>query len=563
MKTRLEREERAVGLLFAGTLISFGGYYELVSALVSIGLLLCLWRMQKKAGQLELPWNFRFAVLCLIPLAALFSLFYAVDWGEAFLGWIKFVPLPLFALAAAQLAKEKRLFLLSCIPGLAAVMTVISVLGWFTPAKTFFFQAGRLCGFWTYANTWALLLLIAVVVLCEKGKMDKKDSILFLICLGGIILTGSRGTFLISAFYLIFAFLTKAAMRKRLAALCFAVMSAAALFLLVSGNVQSFGRIFTLVSHNSTFWGRLLYSYDALHMIKDFPLGMGYRGYYFVQGTYQTGDYAVMHVHNEFLQCALDFGLFCAVLAAAAAILALSSKQISPMQRKILLVCLIHSLFDFDFQFLAVGMICILCMELETKKVLNRQKTVCLLSAGLMAVQLYGASFLGLQAVGAKAAAEWIYPGQTLAQTEQMQLSHDTGEKELLAERIGKRNKYCAAVYKVKAELAAAKKDFINMKQYGREAIKRDRYNELVYEDYLKNLSLALDYYVRIGDQKMVRQFLNHTAKTKDLIGQAEAAASPLAFKTRDNPAIVLSEQYDRYLEKMNDVWEEAKDGDR
>lgn len=554
-----EPTKNMLAIFLAGTLIAFGGLPEWVSAAVSIGLLIWLFWKERQTKSLIYPCGFGFIALCLVPVFAVVTLFYAVDRGEALQGVIKFLPLPLFAMAAWQGEREMRVQTLEIVPTVAVGMTIVSALCAFTPAKDFFFQANRLGGFFQYPNSYGLLLLIAIMILCHRPVLGKKEIAELLVCIVGIVLTGSRSVFVMLATYLLIALVVKKALRKQLAVITAVAAGSMAAALILTGNTQSFGRILTAAGHSSTFWGRLLYARDALFMVKEFPMGMGYRGYYFVQGSFQTGNYAVMHVHDELIQCALDFGIPCAACIAAALGISLFSRRISALQRTILIVIALHSLFDFDLQFLAMDMIVILCMDLGELKAVRRKSLAGAIGVVLMALQVYSFVFLGLEAIGAERAAMKLYPGLTLTQAEWAQQSQDFEERERLADSILKRNDYCAAAYKVKAENAAEKQDFAAMERYARQAIQRDPYNDAAYRDYVGALSVALDYYVRTGNQGKVLEFLAKAANTRELMRQAEAKALPLAFKLKDQPAIELPDAYKEYLKELENLLEDME----
>ncbi len=553
---RPNKTKNALAAFLTGTLLVFGGGPEWVSTAVSIGLLAWLFFQTARTKELAYPRSFGFIALCLIPVFAALALFYAVDRGEALLGAMKFLSLPIFAIAAVQEGQEKREQALEWIPPVAAGMTVVSAACAFTPAKAFFFQADRLGGFFQAPNTYGLFLLIAIVILCHKPALDKWKIAELFVCIVGIILTGSRSIFVMLAVYLAVALVVKKSMRKLLLGICATVTGGVALALILTGNVQSFGRILTAFGQHSTFWGRMLYARDALPMLEQFPMGMGYRGYYFAQGSFQTGDYAVMHVHNELLQCALDFGIPCGICLVIAIGISLFSKRVPALQRTILILIVLHSLFDFDLQFLAMDMILILCMDLGTPGTIRRKSLAYAAGGVLLALQIYGFFFLGLEAIGAQQAAIKLYPGLTLAQAEWMQWSQDWEEREQLADKILSRNHYCAAAYKIKAENAAQRKDFTAMERYARQAIKRDPYNDAAYKDYIRDISLALDYYVRAGNRGKVLEFLTKAANTDELMRQAEARASALAFKIKDRPTIELPDEYNEYLKELESLLE-------
>ncbi len=83
-----------------------------------------------------------------------------------------------------------------------------------------------------------------------------------------------------------------------------AAVAAVALFLTVAavwGNPELLRRFLVLPIKSSTFRERLLYARDVLPVIFTHPLGLGYQGYLYLQGSFQTGVYQTRFVHNELL----------------------------------------------------------------------------------------------------------------------------------------------------------------------------------------------------------------------------------------------------------------------
>ena len=114
---------------------------------------------------------------------------------------------------------------------------------------------------------------------------------------------------------------------------------------------------FTNISFGaSTFLGRILYVQDALPLILKHPFGLGYYGYYFIQQSVQTGVYTVVNAHNELIQILLDAGVIPAVFMGAAVLRSVFTKRTQSRNRIVLSIMILHSLFDYDFQFLAMGL---------------------------------------------------------------------------------------------------------------------------------------------------------------------------------------------------------------
>ena len=93
--------------------------------------------------------------------------------------------------------------------------------------------------------------------------------------------------------------LTRKRLRIPLMLLLAACVAAALLFVAITGNQDTIGRFLTISLESSTLMGRLLYYRDVLPVILKHPFGLGYMGYYYAQGGFQTGVYATKFVHNE------------------------------------------------------------------------------------------------------------------------------------------------------------------------------------------------------------------------------------------------------------------------
>lgn len=122
----------------------------------------------------------------------------------------------------------------------------------------------------------------------------------------------------------------------------------------ITGNQDTIGRFLTISLESSTLMGRLLYYRDVLPVILKHPFGLGYMGYYYAQGGFQTGVYATKFVHNELLQFAVDVGWIPTLLFAFALLRRLLARKTPAMQRMLLFAICAHSMLDFDLQFLSI-----------------------------------------------------------------------------------------------------------------------------------------------------------------------------------------------------------------
>jgi len=191
----------------------------------------------------------------------LISILWAVDSGMAFIGFIKILPLPLFMLVIMQKSESKRRCI-EVLPVSMAVMTVISaIVVLFSPRNEFFAPAGRLSGFLQYSNTFALLLLVSVVIIASKEKHSAADYMCLPALIVGIILSGSRTVFILTILaVLVLIFISKNKKLKIfLGSITVLTTVAAVIYVLVTENLDSIGRFLSVSFAESTFVGRLLY----------------------------------------------------------------------------------------------------------------------------------------------------------------------------------------------------------------------------------------------------------------------------------------------------------------
>ena len=152
--------------------------------------------------------------------------------------------------------------------------------------------------------------ILAEVFNINCPASSAKNLILTAVLMVLVFLTGSRTVFIFLGLTVIaFFFTLKNKKLKRNLLIIFGGMvlvSVAVVF--ITDSVQTVGRFLTISLESSTFLGRILYYLDALPVILKHPFGLGYYGYYFSQGTFQTGVYSVAFVHNSALQFLLDVG---------------------------------------------------------------------------------------------------------------------------------------------------------------------------------------------------------------------------------------------------------------
>ena len=536
----------------------WGGFYEAVSCVFAIFLAGYLLYSAGRTGGLTLRVNLTWIAVLVLTLMYGISAVWAVDHGMAVFGFAKFLPLSLFALVLMQEKAEARAKLLDMVPISGCLMTALSfVLSRIPALEKYFLVNGRLAGFFQYPNAFALFLIAGVVILAGKDTWSKMQLSGYVILLIGIALTGSRTAFVILLITMLGVSIFHKNRRIRVALLLLlAVMVAVTgLYAVLTGNVSNVGRYLTSSFHASTFLGRLLYFKDALPVILKHPFGLGYMGYYYLQGSFQTGVYSVMNIHNEFLQVLLDIGWVPAVLIAAAVVKSFMKKETGLTGRTLLFAICGHSMFDFDLQFIVIGFVLLLAMDLETGKVWKNCKKMWLrIAAGiLIVVNCWLGIASGLYRTGNLKAAVTVYPGCTGAWLGMLSKAEDTEEMGELADKILFWNQSVSLAHSAKARLAYAEGDFEAMIEYKRKAIALARYELEEYLDYFDMLYTGIRLYAEAGDENSALYCRKKLLEIPDMLKEVLEGTDALAFRIHDKPELELPEEYKKAIESLKD----------
>ena len=526
-----------------------GLFHEWLSALVTLLLLFLIGNTVHHNQKMTISSTPLLLVSMLLPLAFVLTSFWAVDRGMAWFGVLKFLPLPLFTLLLAQVSGSTRKKMLRTIPWTAAVMTILAGALSFIPSLApFFLVNGRLAGFFQYPNSYAVYLLVGTTLILTQEGRRFREYILLLILLGGIAWSGSRAVMLLLAMALILCSILAPSKKNRLENLSLTILCALAVILYLLGrNSWEFAAAFSsLTRRSSTVIGRLLYDRDALPVILRHPLGLGYLGYAFKQGSFQTGVYTVTHVHNDFFQILLDIGWLPFVVCVWAMITGL--RRADRGTRIAASVLLAHSLVDFDLQFVALDFVLILLLmpENENRHTVSLNQAAMLACACLIGVfSLWLGSSSFLHYIGQEEAALRIYPRNTFAALTLMSEADGTKDRAAYAEKILTWNTSCAQAYRVRARTAFSQGDIEGMIQYAEAGIKCSRYELDGYLDYFDMLSYAITMFRQVGDGYSEAYCCSRLASIPKMLKEVKETTSPLAWRITDQPELNLPEEYE------------------
>ena len=529
----------------------FNEYLSILSGLVFAVFILVKFKAE---GELTLKIGLTSIAVFGIVLFYGLSAFWAVDGGSAVLGFAKFLPILLFLILI--IANPHYKDFLNTLPPFAAAMTLISaLLMQFDAFEEYFSVAGRLSGFFQYSNTFALFLLVSLITLATKGKIEKYEYLYFPIIIFGILYSGSRTVFVLTALTVAsFVFLIKNKKIKYLILGFFAlsVLAITAVVLFADEN-SVFGRFLTISLSQSTFVGRFLYFYDALPIILKHPFGTGYLGYCFMQQSIQTGVYSVRFIHNDFLQLLLDIGWIPTAVFVAAVVKSFFKKGTPLKCRLILFVISAHACFDFDLQFIAVFMIFIACMDTESGKEIkiNYMKCALPLLCVTSAFMLYMFIPQTLLAFGDIETSYKMYPFSDETKIEMLTQTEDIEDVNRIADEILEGNECVSLAYSAKSRYYYSLGDFANMMRYKDLAIEYAPFSTEEYEDYLYMLLIGVQLYGEAGDSDSAEYCKDQLLAVYDDFKNMGTRLSTLGKKIKDQPNFELSEELTECLNEM------------
>lgn len=533
----------------------FGGFYLWASALTTVVLTGILAVLGKTQGKLVIRWNGGMMVFTLLPLAYLVTSVWAVDPGQAWMGFVKYLPAPLFYVLLMQTTRDQREQVLGLLPLGGVAMVVVTGVLQFVPALQPWLQVNaRLAGLFQYPNSFAIYLLCLSILLLKSSFPVKLRLLCLTVLLVGVVISGSRTTLALAVLtggVLLVLHLRQHGSVKRLLLPLSGVLVVSALFFLTAGH-SVWQRFLVNPLESSTFLGRLLYAKDALLASFSHPFGLGYGGYFFVQGSFQTGVYSVQYVHNELLQLVMDVGWIPAVLLAV--YLVWVWWRSDGVCRLCLGTLLLHSLFDFDLQFLSLVFLLVLLshagVERPDSRLFRRRHPV----AGRAVVLIGAALSVAAAVVDTSYYAQqpdltlWLYPVHTQSQLYYLVQQNEVKGLEVLADAILSHNSYVALAYDAKANVAYAKGDGQSVIRYKQKAISLAPYTMAEYEDYGEKLFQLMTLYQQAGMADSAQTCRQCLLEIPTLLEQVEENTSPLAWKIADKPDLEPSPALQEYL---------------
>lgn len=456
-----------------------------IAMLCNGALLILVWMSTKHIRLLSSTMSVMF--LAVMAVGAVCNLKIGLDPDASWMGVLRLCGWMLFALLVLQWPLEQRRRLLMCVPVSGAVAVAVSLLAGLNPVwRPFFYEAGRLAGPFQYANSFALFLLIGLMMLPPVLPRLLWGGITLLL-LFGIVATGSRSGLILLVLWLAFVLVRHHQACRVLPLLGIVAIAGIALALWNDGWV--FVR-FLKADNLSTVWGRLLYNKDGIHLLLQRPLGVGYLGWFYLQRMIQTGVYNVRYVHNDWLQMALDYGLPAALAFLGLVVWRLRKGVLCPMAA----VCIaLHCLLDPDLEFQCLMFFWILaltpCTEVPTRPL--RYPLVPCLFVWIAMLLILPRTAADISYHFGGDLASRLSPSDTEYATQQMLQASTLSQAAEQARVILDRNAFVPVAWQILAEDALSRDAYEDMATAQRQAVLLLKYDQTVYDEAMDRLQIA------------------------------------------------------------------------
>jgi len=527
-------------------LLMTGGFFDHSVALIGIAVVGSLLYMLLKREPFYRGGKRSILVIPLIltGLAAVVS-FWAVDYMENLMGVMRLVIVCLWIYLVRCRGEQEADTAKKMIPLLGCGMVVISVASLCIPGlMLYFWENSRLSGFFQYANTSGLFLAIGIIILIYQLREQKKsiyELVQLAILFVGLLLSGSRSVLLLLLLWGVWYAVRTAEFRKPFLIGTGAFLAIGGLYVAITGDTSNIGRIFSILTSNSTLWGRLLYYRDAVLLLCQKFFGLGRHGYFYAQGTFQSGVYNIKYVHNDFLQVALDYGVIALILLLVFCGWQIFKGRQSKMDKDLLGFICIASLVDLHAQYLLIIMTACLFLDYGERVKENSAEMKYKYAALPLAliVFLYVGIATGSSRQGNYGLALAMLPDYMPAQEEVLLNAMGSEGATILAGQVIEKNPYNVTAYIVRGSYYGSRlyvqeciRDFdkmlelapYNVNYYG-------QYEELL--EKMKDAILAMGGEASADDLALLQNRLDSLPLQLE---QVKARTSSLAYKIKDQP---------------------------
>ena len=145
----------------------FGLFYDFAVFAVAIMFLVIILKEFIKNKKIKIYFNYCFISILVLTVSSLMTCIWAIDKTEAIIGFFRILSILLLSIILMQDSEENKKELYLLIPTSGVIMVLISIIVKFIPviSKYLYSDNGRLGGFFQYSNTFALFLLIGIIIL--------------------------------------------------------------------------------------------------------------------------------------------------------------------------------------------------------------------------------------------------------------------------------------------------------------------------------------------------------------------------------------------------------------
>ena len=566
-----------------------GTFYDFTVFLVALIFSSILLGIFIKNKKIKIEINNMFLLSLILFVFSLLGIFWAIDKNDAIIGTLRFLSLVIFSILLMQCKKEEKEKILNIIPYSGLLMLIFSIIIGFIPAlrNIVYSESNRITGLFQYSNVFALYLLIGFIIITnkkkkeekvketkeesvkiEKNKKENREKLLKkyspiicgIILLIGILMTGSRTTFIITTIYIIYLCFRKENRYRKIYGITYAlILLLLGIYVLITKNIETIGRIFTISMDSSTLLGRILYWKDGLNLLLDNIFGYGYMGYSYKIYEIQTGMYYTKFVHNDYLQMALDIGIVPLIIFIVSLVKSIFSKNNSKLNKIILIVIMLHMFLEFDLQFMIIFYILLICLEEKSYKEYEIEKSITsYLTIGIV-ILVYGyygvACFMNY--IKQDKIAINMLGNFTEAKINVMNSTENINTANRLADEILENNKYAYQAYGIKAIYYLQNNEFDKMIEMKKKEIALDKYNSQVYEDYVLYLSQVLEKYAKEQNNEKIIKYSKYIFEVEDMIEDVKNKTDKITEKLQDSSKIELNEETVNYINNIKEIIKE------
>lgn len=537
-----------------------GGYYAFFCALADVFLVVLLLIAVLRKQQFTISKSFAAVTVTLITLLYLLTKFWAVDKTMSLYGFVKLLTPFLWMLNFWQVDSEDRPKLLTCLPPAATVMTVAGFsLGQITSLHTRFFDnLGDLHGMFEYANAYAIYLLIAVIIaLCKPKKSKWKavaDYVMAAVCCVGIYLSNSRAVMLLTAgivALLLLDFLWKRLHDKKAKrAFVGAVLIVAIAAVAVGFGTGLVQKLYDKVMADGPFVERLVFWHDSFLYGIRHPFGKGAFAFYYVQPQIQSAFYYVIDVHNDYLQMLVEIGLLPTLCFIALIAKHLFSKSTPLMNRMIVFALALHCFMDYDFQFMAIFVIFVMCLDFPREQMLTVKSK--LIPVLITAVVLVFSYVLGLSSyynyVGNQLKSNYYYKNTSAMVLILQSINDQQAGYELANDILANNDQVFEANY-VLSNIYSANERYEEAFEQMELVLKKNPRNIDNYEAYIDLCATAVSHYEATDDTATAKYYLQQIADIPQRLEELKANTNKRAMQYGRKQVLTLDEAHQKTVE--------------